>query len=98
MRESDIENYLIDCAHKAGGETRKIAYIGRRDATDRLVLLPGFGSFAEIKYPGEKPRPSQLREHERLRKSGFDVRVLDSFDDVDRLIQYAERITINPRR
>lgn len=63
-----------------GGETRKVEWSGRRGAPDLLVLLPGHHFFIEAKAPGEKPRPEQLREHERLRKAGFDVFVLDDAD------------------
>ncbi|HHD7566826.1 TPA: VRR-NUC domain-containing protein, partial [Escherichia coli] len=46
---------------------------------DRIVLLPGGRIvFVECKAPGKPPRPDQLREHERLRKLGFTVVVLDS--------------------
>ncbi|EES5143852.1 VRR-NUC domain-containing protein, partial [Escherichia coli] len=52
---------------------------GRRSVPDRIVLLPGGRIiFVECKSPGKPPRPDQLREHERLRKLGFTVVVLDS--------------------
>lgn len=61
-----------------GGETRKVEWSGRRGAPDLLVLLPGCHFFVEAKAPGQKPRPEQEREHERLRKAGFDVYVIDN--------------------
>ena len=46
---------------------------------DRLVLLPdGKMFFAELKAPGKKPRPEQVRVHESLRRRGFKVYVIDS--------------------
>ena len=60
-----------------GGEVRKVEWSGRRGAPDLLVLVPGHHFFVEVKAPGEKPRPEQLREHERLRAAGFDVFVSD---------------------
>lgn len=60
-----------------GGEVRKVEWSGRRGAPDLLVLMPGDHFFIEVKAPGEKPRPEQLREHERLRIAGFDVFVCD---------------------
>lgn len=60
-----------------GGEVRKVEWSGRRGAPDLLVLMPGHHFFIEVKAPGEKPRPEQLREHERLRAAGFDVFVSD---------------------
>lgn len=91
MRESDIEDYLIKCVAERGGETRKLKYIGRKDAPDRLVLLPHFTSLVELKATGVKPSRSQLKEHVLLRAAGLDVRVIDSFLGAERLIEEATR-------
>lgn len=40
MRESEIEKYLVQRVKALGGEVRKVAWIGRRGAPDRLVMLP----------------------------------------------------------
>jgi hypothetical protein len=42
MRERDIEAYLVKRVQAMGGEVRKVQFIGRRGAPDRLVMLPGF--------------------------------------------------------
>lgn len=87
MRESDIESYLVECVKAAGGEVRKVKWIGRRSAPDRVVMLPKRAtSWVELKAPGEKAKPHQQREHERMRAMGQDVVVIDSFEGVDRLI------------
>lgn len=79
QRENKIEKYLNEQVKAAGGITYKLAKTGRRGAPDRLVMLPGGRVvFVECKAPGEKPRPSQTREHERLKTLGFNVVVLDS--------------------
>ncbi len=39
--------------------------------------------FVETKATGEVPKPHQLREHERLRKAGFIVLVIDSLELID---------------
>lgn len=79
IRESTIEKHLIAEVKKAGGIAYKFLSPGRRAVPDRLILLPGGRAvFVECKSPGEKPRPEQLREHERLRALGFNVVVLDS--------------------
>jgi len=78
-RESTIEKHLVAEVKKAGGMAYKFVSPGRRSVPDRLVLLPGGRAvFVECKAPGEKPRPDQLREHERLRALGFAVVTLDS--------------------
>ena len=40
MRESQIEKYLTAKVKALGGEVRKVQWIGRRGAPDRLVMLP----------------------------------------------------------
>ena len=40
MRERDIERHLVRRVKELGGEVRKVQWIGRRGAPDRLVLLP----------------------------------------------------------
>lgn len=87
MRESEVESYLIKGVTEVGGHTRKLNYIGRRDAPDRLVLFTGFACLVELKAPGEKPTMTQSNEHKRLRKAGLEVFVIDSFSGVDRLIE-----------
>jgi len=87
MRENVIERYLVDRANTLGGEVRKVRWLGRRGAPDRLVMLPpDVTLWVELKAPGEKPRPHQVREHERMRRMGQHVVVVDSLDSVDALL------------
>ena len=94
MRESDIEKYLVRRVKELGGEVRKVKWIGRIGAPDRLVMLPerlldeGYPAtmWVELKAPGEKARPSQVREHERMRAMGQHVVVVDSIEGVDALL------------
>ncbi|MDE1477591.1 VRR-NUC domain-containing protein [Xenorhabdus bovienii] len=79
IRESVIENHLVKEIKKAGGIAYKFVSPGRRSVPDRICILPGGRVvFVECKAPGEKPRPDQLREHEKLRALGCEVVVLDS--------------------
>ena len=86
LKERDIEKYFVAEVEKAGGEVRKMCWINRKDAPDRFVALNG-AHVIELKAPGEEPRPSQKREHERLRAQGVKVWVLDTFDKVDNFIK-----------
>lgn len=43
MRERDIEDYLVKRVKAMGGEVRKVKWIGRNGAPDRLVMLPSVG-------------------------------------------------------
>ncbi|WP_443256015.1 VRR-NUC domain-containing protein [Xenorhabdus sp. IM139775] len=79
IREDVIERHLVNEVKKLGGIAYKFVSPGRRGVPDRVVVLPnGRVVFVECKAPGEKPRPDQLREHERLRALGQTVVVLDS--------------------
>lgn len=87
MRESTIEAHLVKRVKALGGEVRKVQWVGRRGAPDRLVMLHwGRPVWVELKAPGEKPRPAQLREHTRMRHFGLRVEVIDSLEAVERLL------------
>jgi hypothetical protein len=101
MRESEIEAYLVARVKDLGGEVRKVKWIGRRGAPDRLVMLPGIVResarrpvvvtdrtiWVELKAPGVKPEPHQVREHERMRAMGQRVEVVDSLERVDEVLR-----------
>lgn len=94
MKERDIERHLVARAKARGGEVRKVQWIGRRGAPDRLVMLPapaGPGAYqapiwVELKAPGVKPEAHQLREHQRMRAQGQRVVVLDSLASIEELL------------
>lgn len=87
MRERDIERHLVARVKALGGEVRKVKWIGRRGAPDRLVLLrPARQIWIELKAPGVKPEAHQLREHDRMRAFGLDVRVIDSIEGIDHVL------------
>jgi hypothetical protein len=88
--ERDVVAYLIKQVKALGGEVRKVAWIGRRNAPDLYVMLPpGLlipNFWAEAKRPGYRMDPhvdAQIREHERMQALCETVRVLDSFEAVD---------------
>ena len=107
MRESKIEKHLAKRVEELGGECRKLRWIGRRGAPDRLVMLPeayanleghpnpfafvrirrSLTVWVELKAPGEKPEPHQAREHERMRRMGQRVEVIDSIEGVEELLR-----------
>lgn len=91
MRESVVEKYLVQRVEAIGGEVRKVSWIGRRHAPDRVVMLKWAENgrttkWVELKAPGKKPRPGQEREHQRMRDAGQDVHVLDTIEAVDKFI------------
>lgn len=87
MRERDIEKHLKRMVKDAGGETRKLKWIGRRGAPDRIVFLNG-AHFVELKRPGCDLRPEQVREVARLRKQGAEVWVLPTIESVDNFVRW----------
>lgn len=40
MKERDIEAHLVERVRELGGEIRKVKWVGRRGAPDRVVMLP----------------------------------------------------------
>lgn len=89
MRESTIEAYLKRRVKDAGGLARKWVSPGRTSVPDQIVMFPGARiSFVELKAPGKKPTPAQVREHTFLRNCGFTVHVLDSHEAVDEFIKW----------
>jgi len=99
MRESVIEAYLVKRVKEVGGECRKLKWIGRNGAPDRLVMLPpvkvGENStiWVELKaeglaalFPHTPHERQQAREHARMRDMGQHVVVIDSFAGVDELL------------
>lgn len=97
MRESEIEKYLVERVKALGGEVRKVRWVGRNGAPDRLVMLPDeypayvdhvytCSLWVELKATGKKPEPHQRREHERMRRLGQHVVVIDSIEGVDGLL------------
>lgn len=100
--ERDIEKYLVTQVEKAGGEVRKVQWVGRRNAPDRLVMLPdpgpGRGTFnnswwVELKnpetiktFPANAHERAQHREHERMRALGQRVVVVGTYEQVDELL------------
>ncbi len=86
--EGRIENHLRRKVKAARGRIRKLRWLDRRGAPDRLVWWPGPRmAFVECKAPGKKPSPLQAQEHSRLRRDGFEVYVLDSMEAVDAFIE-----------
>ncbi len=87
MLESKIENRLKRKVEKIGGLALKFTSPGMAGVPDRLVLLPkGRIAFVELKAPGKKLRPLQLKRKEQLEVLGFKVYVIDSYKRIDKFI------------
>jgi hypothetical protein len=84
--ESRMELTLCNAVKDAGGEALKWPASVNAGVPDRIVILGGRTVFVEIKRPGGKTSPIQRHMHDRLRRAGADVRVMDSIDAIRSLI------------
>lgn len=87
MLEKDVEQALVRQVRKAGGIAPKLTSPANAGIPDRLIILPpGKVCFVELKAPGKKPRPLQVRQMERLTQLGCMVRVIDHPNQIQELI------------
>lgn len=86
MLEKDIEQYLRNRVKALKGVAYKFTSPGNAGVPDRIVLLPnGNITFVELKAPGKRTRPIQDRQIDRIEKLGFQVYVMDSKEQVDKV-------------
>lgn len=99
VRESAIEAHLVKRVKQLGGEVRKVQWIGRGGAPDRLVMLPRtylepyttiwveLKNPATIKtFPANAHERAQHREHERMRALGQQVEVIGTVEQIEELL------------
>ena len=97
-RESHVEAYLTKQAQALGAEVRKVQWIGRNAAPDRVLMIDSKTKmpptvWVEVKSPSKGPKfPSnaheraQGREHDRMRAAGQHVFVIWNYAGVDLLL------------
>ena len=87
MLEKDIERKLVKETKSYDGMCLKFTSPSLIGVPDRIVLLPrGKIGFVEVKLPGERPRPIQVKRIEELRELGFKVFVLDNKNDIKKIL------------
>ncbi|HGP0319200.1 MULTISPECIES: VRR-NUC domain-containing protein [Bacillales] len=83
MLEKYIEKKLVAEVKKMEGIAAKFVSPGLDGMPDRIVLLPhGKMAFIELKAPGKKPRPLQIRRIRQLQKLGFTCYVIDDVQQI----------------
>lgn len=88
MRERFIEKKLVDAVKKMGGLAPKFVSPGLDGMPDRIVLFPmGRIAFVELKAPGGKMRPLQVRRKRQLEGLGFLVYCIDDVSQIDGVIK-----------
>lgn len=91
MRESVVEDYLIQRVREERGTTRKVRWVSRAHCPDRRVMLPWVCAWVETKRPKKWAEAGQVREHERMRGYGEIVVVLNTKEAIDRWIAKTKR-------
>ena len=87
MLEKDIEKYLRQRIESIGGLCLKLTSPSMNGLPDRLVIIPGGRIvFVELKAPGQKLRPLQVRALRRLYNLKAEAYVIDNKKDIDYFI------------
>lgn len=84
--EVQIETEVCNAAERQGWVHRKLKWIGRDGAPDRVFFGHGRCVFIEFKRPGEVPKGQQAREVKRLRTRYPEVYVCDSIEDAKKIL------------
>lgn len=88
MKESKIEKALKNKVEEMGGMALKFISPGMAGVPDRIVLIPkGRVVFIELKAPGKKLRPLQLKRKSQLELLGFKVYIIDSLQGIDSFVR-----------
>jgi hypothetical protein len=88
MNEKYIEQKLVKTVKEMGGISPKLVSLGLDGMPDRLVLLPmGRITFIEVKAPGKKMRPLQVRRKRQLEALGFLVYCIDGLEQIDEVLK-----------
>ena len=88
MKEKELERKLVKAVRDSGGLAVKLVSPGLAGVPDRMVLFMGGRiAFCELKAPGEKPRPLQLRRMEQLQALGFRVYVVDNVEKIGEMMR-----------
>ncbi|MFW9159096.1 VRR-NUC domain-containing protein [Corynebacterium striatum] len=86
MNEQFIESQLKKAVEASGGLCWKLVCPGTTGVPDRICLMNSRSVFVELKAPGKKPRPIQLRRMNQLRQQGFTTLVVDSVDAIQEVL------------
>lgn len=88
--ENFVEGYLRKQAKQRGFLCFKFTS-GNDGVPDRILIGNGYTVFIETKAPGEKPRPLQRAVIREMRTAGANVFVIDSRQDIDKLLDHISK-------
>ena len=87
MNEKFIEKKLVKTAKSLGGMALKFVSPGIDGVPDRIVLFPGGRvGFVELKSPGKRMRPLQVRRKKQLEGLGFMVFCVDAVEQIEEVL------------
>lgn len=88
--ESEIEDRFCRELEQLGGSTRKVKWLGRNGAPDRLAFGPGLRPcFVEFKRPrGGRLSPQQVSEHADMAAGGLRVFVAWTHREADGVLRW----------
>jgi len=84
ITERQIEQVLKRKVGQKGGLALKLVSPGFDGVPDRMVLLPGRrAAFVELKAPGKRMRPLQVKRKRQLESLGFSVYCIDGMEGIE---------------
>lgn len=88
MNEKTLEKKIVAEVKRLGGKALKFYCLSFTGMPDRIILLPGARVFfAEIKTTGKGLSPRQRIVHRWLKSLGFVVRLIDSNESLQELLE-----------
>lgn len=97
MSEALVEKHLVRRVEDKGGRAFKWVSPGTAGVMDRLVLMPvpeehrsivnRYVKLVEVKDKNQKTRPLQNRVANWIKALGFDVRVVDSKEQIEEALK-----------
>lgn len=87
ISEKKLEKLLIKLAAEHGWLQRKVKWIGRNGAPDRVLMRDRPNGqlqiiWIELKTTDERPTVQQAKEHQRMRDAGQYVLVIDNEEEL----------------
>jgi hypothetical protein len=86
-REGVVERYLLGRCRAEGFLCLKFVSPSRGGVPDRVVVTPAKTVFVEVKKPGGDLEKRQRTVHDKMRRHGAEVHVVDTKPIVDSFIR-----------
>lgn len=91
IKESVVEKHLLSQCREVGFLCYKFTSPAKSGVPDRVVITPAGTVFVELKRPAQgDARRLQLAQHDKMRRHGAAVVVLNTRESVDRFIAHVQ--------